>query len=372
MAGDVLFTNGFTMAWGGYDVMNPDLVDIVDQDVISYEIQGAQEVMTKMGYVKQEPINPNLQISVKVGARELKETVEGELIPLGEPGKGPNKTTQVTIFSEKRLITKLAYDWVKSNQFLGSANPSTQQAVGEMAEGMRDLKKGLMLSKAIQATRVFTLGFAVTQPYWPGSATPDGNSLFDTDHVWNDGVINGTFGNVLGSGGYGTLNAVFSATQLQAMLDIQKTILRLRNGHKTFAWPEYKLHIPRELAVAVRTVLNTASDKAGPWSGTGSNANEVNTFYFQGNRVELVENPFIGYQTDELGTLGAITNYYLVNSYGAVENRALRYLELNWGEFEIWYDENTKNRYSSLWSAFQCDHFGAESFITASQGTVTP
>ena len=89
------------------------------------------------------------------------------------------------------------------------------------------------------------------------------------------------------------------------------------------------MHIPRELAVAVRTVLNTASDKAGPWSGTGSNANEVNTFYFQGNRVELVENPFIGYQTDELGTLGAITNYYLVNSYGAVENRALRYLELN-------------------------------------------
>lgn len=145
--------------------MNPDLVDIVDQDVISYEIQGAQEVMTKMGYVKQQPINPNLQISVKVGARELKETVEGELIPLGEPGKGPNKTTQVTIFSEKRLITKLAYDWVKSNQFLGAANPSTQQAVGEMAEGMRDLKKGLMLSKAIQGTRVFTLGFAVTQPY---------------------------------------------------------------------------------------------------------------------------------------------------------------------------------------------------------------
>ena len=116
-------------------------------------------------------------------------------------------------------------------------------------------------------------------------------------------------------------------------------------------------------------MINSATNAPGVFAGTGSNANLINTFYFGGNKVKFVSNPWLGAATAEKGTLGNTTQWYLANAMAAKSQRAMRYIALNEGELEMWYDENTKNRYVSYYHACAFDHYGAEPFYVGSLGT---
>lgn len=264
------------------------------------------------------------------------------------------------------MVTKLAYDWAQSNNQLKGADASVAQAIAEFVDGIKDLRSGAMRDKAIEATRVFTQGSSVSAAYGPGSQTPGGQSLFDTDHPYDNSAS--TFRNVLG-GSYGTLNKVLSATSLQDMLDILTYGTRMANGDYVTIPDYFTLIIPRQLRVTAGSIINSPNQVAGAFAGTGSNSSLVNTFYFNENKVKFVVNSFLGTNTKK-GLIGSDTGYYLMNAEAAKEQRALRYLTLNDGELEMWYDQNTKNRYVSYYHACAFDHFGAEPFVAGSLGTV--
>jgi len=76
-------------------------------------------------------------------------------------------------------------------------------------------------------------------------------------------------------------------------------------------------------------LINSATNAPGVFAGTGSNANLINTFYFGGNKVKFVSNPWLGASTAEKGTLGNATQWYLANAMAAKSQRALRYIALN-------------------------------------------
>lgn len=365
MAGEIIFSQ-FTFASTQDKVFNSELVDLVNEAEVSAQDKNAEQVVSDMGFYMQPAVNPNQQVSVKVGARELSQLTEGQVIPLIDGGKWPDKGILVNPYGGKRMVTKLAYDWAMSNNTLSGASPSVEQAIADFVDGVKDLRTGATRDKAIEATRVLTQGFSVSAAYWPWSATPGGQSLFDTDHPYKNGAA--TFRNVLG-GGFGTLNDNLSATSLQAAIDLLKYGTKTQRGDKITKPDYYTLIIPTELEVTAGSVLNTATNMSGLYAGTGSNANLVNTFYFNGNKVKFVSNPWLGADTEEKGTLGTTTQWYLANEMAMKSQRALRYLPLNDGELEMWYDENTKNRYVSYYHACAFDHFGAEPFIVGSLGT---
>lgn len=372
MAGEVIFSQ-FTLAGTQDTVFNPDLVDIVDETTVSRQEQEAAETISSMGYYRQDAVNPNMQISSKVWARELSELTEGQVLPLIDVGKWPNKGVQVKPYWGKMEISKLVYDWAQSSRSLQGADPSVQGAIADFVDGMKDLRKGAVMDQAIEATLVLTKGFSVSATYWPGSATPDGNSLFDTDHPYKNSTE--TFRNVLG-GDFGTLNDQLTADTngqgaLQNAIDILKYHTRTQRGHK-ITKPEggiYDLIIPVELEVNVGTILNTAGTSAGIYAGTGSNAALLNTFYFQWNKVRFRSNSWFGYDSYEKGAIGSATNWFVVNSSAMRDQRALRMIVLNAGEAEMWYDPDTKQRYASYYHACAFDHFGAQAFVVGSLWT---
>jgi len=146
-------------------VFNPALVDLVQESEVSAQDKEAEQVVSDMGFYMQKAVNPNMQISLKVGARELSQLTEGQVIPLIDAGKGANKGVEVFPYGGKREVTKLAYDWAKSNNTLKNADPSVAQAIADFVDGVKDLRTGASRDKAIEATRILTQGFAVTAAF---------------------------------------------------------------------------------------------------------------------------------------------------------------------------------------------------------------
>lgn len=365
MAWEIVLST-FSMAGEGQKVMNPELVDVIDEAGTSYEEREAESVVNNMGYRMQKLLNPQQQISSKVWARELKELTEGQVIPMVERGKGPDKGMKVKIYGGKHASTKLAHDWANSTQTLSGADPSVKTSIAEMVESIKDLRKGATLDKAIDATRVITEGWSGTNDYGPGSLTPKGLSLFSDSHTYRGWTKN--FRNILW-GSFGTANTALADASLQNALDIHKQELRMENGHRVISPDTYMLMIPRELEVTAGEILNTDGHSAWLYSGQGTNSNEINSFYFKGNKVAYMTNPFIGYESDEFGSIGAGTNWFVINPNAMRQNKALRYGVLNPGEVESFYDPQTKNHFVTYYHTCAFDHYGAESYIVGSEGT---
>lgn len=112
-----------------------------------------------------KPLNPNQKVSSKVGARELSELEEGQVLPLIDGGKSYDKGMEVKMYGGKKTVSKLAYDWALSNKSLSGADASVQSAIADLVDGMKDLRKGAALDKAIEATLLLTKGFANTASY---------------------------------------------------------------------------------------------------------------------------------------------------------------------------------------------------------------
>lgn len=80
------------------------------------------------------------------------------------------------------------------------------------------------------------------------------------------------------------------------------------------------------LAVTARAILNTYGKSAGMFAGNygsstaaGSNANQINQFYFEGNLVEIVDLPSLGDIVDTSygygSTLGTGTMWFVMNPF---------------------------------------------------------
>lgn len=337
---------------------NPAISYLWDQDRASALANNVD--ISKMGFTKTTPLNDLEKFSSDYGANVLDElTTEGQIIPVMTTGKGNDKGYAVVEYSNKIPVTKLAYDWLMKEQSIAGADSNVKIALKNYANGIKKLRKGAIKRRNIEALKVFTLGLAGT-----GTLTPNGQQLFSATHPYLQGLtIPLTFRNILG-GSFGTANGAFNATRLQNMLDIHNIELRLGNGDIVEEPDSYLLMTGRALKTTARSVLNTKGNKANPMAGTGSNANLLNTFDFDGNTVELFVNPWLGQYDNNNTQIGSNTQYYLLNIQQLQDAQALRVINLDNGEADIWEDKNTKTMYTSYYESYDMDHFGAESFAT--------
>lgn len=186
--------------------------------------------------------------------------------------------------------------------------------------------------------------------------------MFSASQPYKDGTE--SFSNLLS-----TADGALTAITLQDAIDKQKTALRLQNGDRVMTPSVYKLIVSRENAVTARSILNTAGNQVGVYSGTGNNAAQLNTFSFNGNIVEVVENGFIGYVKKDGVAVGTDAYRFVLNADAAAMASAMRFITLYDAEVSVYQNDSNNNTYVSLDLGYAVDHYGLESFIIGSRGT---
>lgn len=357
----IIFNNTLTYATGK-DVLSPLITSLFDQDLVSAEYQ--EDLMSKLGFKSTRALTPDQKFSIILGAYELSDISEGQDIPDVETGKGNDKGFEIKQYGGKIGITKLFRKWIESAQTLDGADSSVKTERARLAQNILNLRRGQTKNKNIDMTSLFTLGRSEANSSWPGSATPYGEPLFSATQPYNDGAS--TYSNLLS-----TANGALNATRLQDALDGHKARLRLQNGDRVMTPSSYKLIVGREKAVTARQLLNTPGNQVNILSGTGSNSANVNQFAFNGNMVEIVENPFIGYVKKDGSTVGTEDYRFLLNAEGASMASAMRMITLYDAEVNVYTNDSNNNTYVSIDLGYTVDHYGLESFIIGSDGSVT-
>lgn len=362
----VVFNNGVTFA-AGQDILSSELQAVFDQSITSAEYP--EWVIELMGYTKTKCINPDGTFSSILGTPELSELTESQALPELPIGRWPKKWYQIKEFGDKIKVSKLMFDWLKSGQSLQGADSTVKQSFAFFSDGYKSLVRAAIKSKNFEATKVLTKWWENTAPNGPGSSTAYGNALFSASHVYKNGLQGAeqTFRNILG-GSYGTADAALSSTTLQHMLNMHKSELKLYSGDRVAIPNEYLLVTSRLNGTNARTILNTNTSMVGKYSGVGSNAMQLNSFDFEGNKVGLLEHPVIGATDKHSNLIGGDDMYFLLNTTSISDAKALRAFELNNGEINMWYDDNTNTHFVSYYESLAFDHFGLETYVTGSRG----
>jgi len=357
----ILYTNRITYANKGNDFLSPLLADIFDQDDISLEQQ--TDVISLLGYVKTQAITPDQTFSIMVGAEELDFIEEGQDIPTMKRIRGKGKGFTIKQFGSRLEITKLFYKWIESAKPIEDADSSVREEWMRLAEDILSLQRGRRKTLNIEAMKLLTEGWTSTEAAGPGSATPYGQPLFSSAHPYGNGANAGTFSNVLT-----TPDEALSESSLQDALDkIKQT--RLQNADRVMTPRVYKLVVSRVNAVTARSILNTPGNQVNMYSGTGSNANQMNTFSFSGNMVEIVELDQLGLITKDGSTIGDDNYWFLMNAEGCNTARAARHINLYEAEVKMYENDSNNNRYVQLDLGFAIDHYGLEAFVVGSRGS---
>lgn len=367
--GQVIYTNTLTYANGGTDVLSPLITSLFDQDLASFEIQN--DTIGQLGFKTSMVTTPLGVFTIGIGAFELPVITEGQDLPIATTGKGANKGYAIVEYGAQIPVTKLFRKWLESAKDLNGADSSVKAEWQTLAQNIMNLRYGRVKTMNQVATQLFTLGWSSSAANGPGSPTPYGQSLFALNHIYGGfgGLPAGTFQNILG-GSYGTADTALSAVTLQQMLNIHKNELKLQNGDRIDSPDKYTLMVSRSGAVNARAILNTPGNQVTMYSGTGSNANQMNTFSFMGNIVEIQEMPYLG-STKQDGTLIGTNNYYfLINKPYASMAGAMRLIKLWDAEVRVYQNDSNGNTFVAMDMGFAIDHYGLESYITGSRGTV--
>jgi hypothetical protein len=226
---------------------------------------------------------------------------------------------------------------------------------------VRDLVQGAQRSKLFDMINVLYKGLLpVSAVNGAGSPTPTGKALFSSTHPYRAGTA--TFSNVLED------NPALTAISLQQAITTLKTQVRLENGYKVTTPKKYKLIVSPDLAVTARVILNTPGSQSGIYSGTGTNANQLNVFSFQGNMVELVEMPYFGVLDKNNQPVGLDTMRFLTNPEVLTMQQAFRCNYLEGVVVDSYEVQDTKNFVVAVRDTFQCDHYNAQIGIVGSLG----
>lgn len=363
----VIFQNGVTFAAGETTLLKPELRALFDENIVSAEFP--EGIISAMGYVKTRVINPSGVFSSVYGTPELAKIEEGQALPQLPTGASSGKWYELQPYGGTISLTKVMKDWLESGSTLEGADSSVKEAYANFVQNFKALKKSAIKSKNFEATRVLTEWWIGTNPNGAGSPTEYGQSLFSDTHPYNPNLA-GTladFRNVLG-GDFGTADAALTVASLQNALDIHKSELRTYVGDRIMVPNAYTLMTGRRLGTEARKILQTPGTQVGTYSGTGSNAMQLNEFSFEGNKVALLEHPSIGAFSTQ-GAVGTDDMWFAINAEAAREAKALRNFVLNEGELDMWEDKATKTTIVSYYENCAFDHFGAQQFMVGSRGT---
>ena len=233
------------------------------------------------------------------------------------------------------------------------------------------------MQQNIETVALFTQGWTSSASYGPGSMTPNGVSLINASHpILSTG---GTFRNTLS-----TIDKELTKARLQDAIDTLKTQVKLQNGKyvKQGPNPVYHLYCGTVLAVTARAILNTYGKSAGMFAGNygsstaaGSNANQINQFYFEGNLVEIVDLPSLGDIVDTSygygSTLGTGTMWFVMNPFVIDRLGALKKFEDYAPRMKNYEKDDNDTYVVDIRANIGVDHYYAEAGIVGSKGTVS-
>lgn len=359
---EIIFNNNLTYS-AGASMLAPVITALFNQDNVSKEY--IANLPEKMRFTRTTALTPDQEFSIIIGAYELDEIDEDGDIPTVSFGKGKSKGFRIVQYGGKIGISKLFRKWLDTGKTLAGADTSVQQAWSRLAQDIISLKAGAVKSSNIAATEVLTKGWLSSAAYGAGSPTMYGQPLFSASHPY--GQNGGTFSNLLT-----TPDSAFDTggVQLQIAINIQKSVLRLQNGDRVEIPTSYTLITGNTLATTARKVLNTAGNQVGTYSGGASNAAQLNQFSFNGNSVTIAENPMFGFVKKNGTVVGSETMWFLMNTEAVAMAKALREIVLYNEEANMYQNDSNNQTFVSLDMGKAFDHFGLESFIVGSRGTV--
>lgn len=345
----VTFNTGSNFA-EGVAILNPIFRDIVSE---AEGQVGLVDEMSKYGFSKEEAITPEGKITSLIGATPFPEIDEDEESPLMTQMQGFEKGYKIKIYSKKHKCTDLFRRWVEMGAVLQGADTSVVRELNVLKDGVKQLTDGRVLTYNVEMAKLLANGFSITNSFGAGSASPDGKALFATDHIIKS--TNGSYSN--------TGTAALAEASLQAAITALKTGVKKGNGYSVKTPSKYVLMVSRALETTARKLLNTAGSQSGIYAGTGSNANLLNVFSFNGNAVEIQVLDMLGEldaQGNVIGGSNAATIWFLLNQEEAMRVKAFRFFTLGGDIMNMYKNDETDSVFVKLKTYFAVDHYNPE------------
>ncbi len=338
----------------GAQILSPLIQEIAD--MVEAEV-GLKDEAAKFGFTMGDVLTPSGVITSMVWPEYLPEITEDGETPILTLTQGYDKGYEMKTYGGRLKTTKLFLEWLKKAQTLQGADSSVKAELNKFKDGIVRLMRSSKRTINREITNTLAKGFSITSAFWPGSAGGDGVSLFSAVHpVKSEPGV--TYSNLRA--------AALSAVELEAAIQAYKTGVKAPSGFRIDTPDTFTLLVPRALETAARKILNSSGDQAGLWAGTGSNANLMNVFSFQGSKVELVVLDMLG-ETDKaggkIGGANADAMWFLLNKSYALEYGAFRIFTLWSDEIETWYDNNTKSTFTDLTCHWGVDFYNPEAVM---------
>lgn len=352
---NINFQNGANYAEGSA-ILNPIIQEIANQTESQV---GLVDQAAMYGVVMGNALTPRGEITSMVGPEPLQEIDEDGIVPLLSLLQGYTKSYAMKSYGLKHKCTKLFFEWIKQGAQMVGADSSVQTELNSFKESIQRLVQGSTLTMNEQIAKLFGNGFSITAAYGPGSPSPDGLALFSASHLVKK--TGGTFSNLI------TAGQTLSATNLETWIQSYKTQVKTANGYRIKTPDVFDLLVPRALETTARKILNSSGDQAGIYAGTGSNANLLNVFSFQGSKVRLTVLDMLGEISSDgvtkIGGANADTMWFLMNKEYALTYKAFRLFKLWDNEIKMWQDDETDSFYTKVTTHFGVEHFNPEAVM---------
>lgn len=351
------------VTWANYQEGASLLSPLIQEIANEFEKQvGLDDEASKIWVVKENPLTPNGKITSMAWPEPLQEINEDEEAPLLTLTQWFEKGYEMKSYARKHKITKVFKKWIEQGAQIQGADSSVKQELNRLKDAIAYLVEGAKLTLNEQFTRVLAEWFAVTAPFGPGSASPDGVSLFNATHLTKKTWI--TYDNTIA--GAITSDVAVSRASILAAIQKYKTGIRTLNGYRVKTPNVFTLLVPRALETYARMALNTAGSQSGIYSWVGTNAAQLNVFSFEGSMVEIqVLDMLWEYDLNgvKIGWTNADTMWFLMNKELATKVKAFRIFTLWWNEMKMFTNDETDAMFVKLDTHFWVEHFNPETVM---------
>lgn len=354
-AGVTFGPNGYSEA-AGSGILNPTISEIIDQSVRVAGVMESSRIADELGFTTYTPLTPDEVFTSMRPITPAGSYGEGEVTPVKKRDESYRKSTKMVKFGAKISVSDEMLAWISSGKHIDGADSSVKRELMKLGNDVESAIQSVDTSKSILMSSILGFGGVATAAFGPGSAGGDDVALFADSHP-NGGFA---FDN--------NLATALDATNLLAAINAMKAF-KGENGYLLKTASVYTLVVPRALESTARVILNSTSDQAGLYAGTGSNANLLNQFMFNGQRVELVVADYINQDAGDVlnyaglsGTIGSATACYLLNKEELKKNKAFKFGALWDKKVETWREYDTGENFVKVSMYAMADHFGAAPF----------
>lgn len=354
-AGVTFGPSGYNVA-AGKSILNPTISEIIDQATRIAGINESDKVASDLGFTMYQPLTPDETFTSMRPVTPAPSYGEGEVTPLKKRDEGYRKSTKMVKFGDKISVSDEMLAWIETGTTIDGADSSLKRELMKLGNDVESLVQSIDMTKSILMSSVIGFGAVGTAAYGPGSLGGDDKALFADDHPNAGFTLDNNAATAL------------DATNLLAAINAMKAF-KGENGYLLKVPSVFTLVVPRALESTARVLLNSTSDQAGLYAGTGSNANLLNQFMFNGQRVELVVSDFIGQDSGSVlsfsglsGTIGSATSCYLLNKEGLKRDKAFKFGSLWDKRVETWREHDTGLNWVKVSMYANADHFGAHPF----------